>query len=101
LVTAIAVSSSIAYAGPAMSAAQLSASAIELPGKPSPFTCGQIEKSTTPRVRSSPVGEFQPTKSSPMRGVITMLPALRPTQTVSCSDGMRSARPDSRIQWHR
>src|SRR3954451_6728355 len=36
-----------------------------------------------------------------MRGVITMLPALSPTQTVSCSDGRRSASPDCRIQWHR
>ena len=30
-----------------------------------------------------------------------MLPALIPTQTVSGSDGRRSASPDSRIQWHR
>ena len=30
-----------------------------------------------------------------------MLPALSPTQTVSGSDGRRSASPDSRIQWHR
>ena len=30
--------------------------------------------------------------------VITMLPALSPTQTVSRSDGRRSASPDSRIQ---
>ena len=30
-----------------------------------------------------------------------MLPALSPTQTVSVSDGSRSANPDSRIQWHR
>ena len=30
-----------------------------------------------------------------------MLPALSPTQTVSSSDGRRSASPDSRIQWHR
>ena len=30
-----------------------------------------------------------------------MLPALTPTQTVSGSDGRRSASPDSRIQWHR
>src|SRR5947199_2403454 len=36
-----------------------------------------------------------------MHGVITMLPALSPTQTVSCSDGKRSASPDCRIQWHR
>ena len=34
-------------------------------------------------------------------GVSTMLPALNPTQTLSRSDGRRSARPDSRIQWHR
>ena len=30
-----------------------------------------------------------------------MLPALTPTQTVSGSDGSRSASPDCRIQWHR
>ena len=30
-----------------------------------------------------------------------MLPALTPTQTVSGSDGRRSASPDCRIQWHR
>ncbi len=30
-----------------------------------------------------------------------MLPALSPTQTVSRSDGKRSASPDCRIQWHR
>src|SRR6188472_4725792 len=54
-----------------------------------------------PSVRSLPVGGFHPTKSSPIRGVITMLPALSPTQTVSRSDGKRSASPDCRIQWHR
>ena len=68
---------------------------------PSESTCGQIEKSTIPSVLSPPVGDFHPTKSSPIRGVITMLPALSPTQTVSRSDGRRSASPDSRIQWHR
>ncbi len=30
-----------------------------------------------------------------------MLPALTPTQTISGSDGRRSASPDCRIQWHR
>src|SRR4051794_32741343 len=30
-----------------------------------------------------------------------MLPPLSPTQTVSGSDGRRSASPDCRIQWHR
>src|SRR5438034_6259276 len=54
-----------------------------------------------PSVSSPPVGGFHPTKSSPIRGVITMLPALSPTQTVSRSDGKRSASPDCRIQWHR
>src|SRR5512133_1096306 len=54
-----------------------------------------------PSVLSLPVGGFQPTKSFPILGVITMLPALRPTQTVSRSDGKRSASPDCRIQWHR
>ena len=62
--------------------------------------CGQIEKSTMPSVRSSSVGGFHWTKSSPMQGVSTMLPALRPTQTAR-SDGRRSANPDWRIQWHR
>ena len=42
-------------------------------------TCGKIEKSTIPSVLSSPVGGFHPTKSSPIRGVSTMLPALNPT----------------------
>src|SRR5439155_22168955 len=54
-----------------------------------------------PSASSPPVGGFQPTKSSPMQGVITMLPPLSPTQTVSRSDGKRSASPDCRIQWHR
>jgi hypothetical protein len=35
-----------------------------------------------------------------MLGVITMLPALSPTQTAP-SDGNISASPDSRIQWAR
>ena len=86
---------------PGYQAAQLSASAMVLPGTPSGFTCGQIEKSTTPSVSSLSVGGFHSTKSSPIRGVITMLPALSPTQTISRSDGRRSASPDSRIQWHR
>src|SRR3954449_923016 len=60
-----------------------------------------MEKSTMPSVLSPPVGGFHPTKSSPIRGVITMLPALSPTHTVSRSDGSRSASPDCRIQWHR
>ena len=59
--------------------------------------CGKIEKSTTPRVRSSGADDHS-TKDDPIRGVITMLPALTPTQTVSGSDGSRSASPDSRIQ---
>src|SRR6188472_3196642 len=84
-----------------MVAAQASASAIELPGMPSGARWGQIEKSTRPAVSSLPLGDFHPTKSSPMRGVITMLPALSPTQTASSSDGMRSRNPDSRIQWYR
>src|SRR5215203_2525064 len=84
-----------------MVAAQASASAMELPGMPSGARCGQIEKSTSPRVSSLPVGDFHPTKSSPMRGVMTMLPPLSPTQTVSVKDGRRSTRPDSRIQWYR
>ena len=89
----------MAYAGPAISAAHVSAAAIVLSGM-SP-RCGKIEKSTTPRVLSSPVGGDQLTKSFPIRGVMTMLPALIPTQTVSLSEGRRSASPDCRIQWHR
>src|SRR4051795_4914338 len=54
-----------------------------------------------PNVLSSPVGGLHWMKSSPILGVITMLPALSPTQTVSSSDGKRSASPDCRIQWHR
>src|SRR5689334_1650607 len=94
----MAVCSSMTYARPAMSAAHRFASAMVLVGKRS--RCGKSEKSTTPRVRSSGA-DGQWTKSCPIRGVITRLPALTPTQTVSGSDGSRSARPDSRIQWHR
>src|SRR3954451_14164283 len=54
-----------------------------------------------PNVVSSLVGGLHWTKSCPILGVITMLPALNPTQTVSRSDGKRSASPDCRIQWHR
>ena len=61
-------------------------------GRSSLSTCGKIEKSTMPSVSSPPVGGFQPTKSSPILGVITMLPALSPTQTVSSIDG-RSCQP--------
>jgi hypothetical protein len=46
------------------------------------------------------VGRSPDDEVLPDPGVITMLPALSPTQTVS-SDGKRSAKPDSRIQWHR
>ena len=99
--TLTAVSSSIAYAGPDKPPAQRSALAIVFHGRSSLSTCGKIEKSTIPSVSSPPVGGFQPTKSSPILGVITMLPALSPTQTVSSSDGSRSASPDCRIQWHR
>src|SRR5918998_4112846 len=60
-----------------------------------------IEKSTKPSVSSPLVGGVQLTKNSPILGVITMLPALSPTQTVSRSDDSRSASPDSRIQWAR
>src|SRR6476646_6604896 len=98
--TLIAVSSSITYAGPDKPAAHCSAAAMVLLGRSGLSRCGKIEKSTTPSV-VSPAGECQLTKSSPTRGVITMLPALTPTQTVSSSDGRRSTRPDSRIQWHR
>jgi hypothetical protein len=45
-----------------------------------------------PNVLSSPVGGLHWTKSSPILGVITMLPALSPAQTVSLSDGSRSAK---------
>jgi len=61
-----------------------------------------MEKSTTPSATSAPVmGGRASMKSSPTRGAITMLPALSPTHTVSCSAGSRSARPDCRIQWAR
>src|SRR3954447_20360959 len=73
-----------------MSAAQRSASAMVLVGKTS--RCGKIEKSTTPRVRSSGA-EGHSTKYGPILGVSTMLPALTPTQTVSGSeDSSRPAR---------
>src|SRR6185503_15120466 len=52
-------------------------------GKSGWSTCGKIEKSTTPSVMSSPVIDgFDSTNSSPTLGVITMLPALSPTQPV-------------------
>src|SRR6187401_1269292 len=95
-----AVSSSIAYARPDKPAAHSSAVAIVFHGRSGLSRCGKIEKSTIPRVRSS-VAEGHVTKSSPIRGVITMLPALTPTHTVSGSVGRRSARPLCRIQWHR
>ena len=55
-------STSMAYAGPAMSAAHLSASAMVFSGMSSWPRCGKIEKSTTPRVLSPPVGGLQLTK---------------------------------------
>ena len=99
--TMTAVWSSIAYAAFGMLAAHRSASAIELPGMPSAAKWGQIEKSTRPNVASLPDGGRHWMKSSPTTGVITMLPALSPTQTVSLNDGSRSVSPDSRIQWHK
>jgi hypothetical protein len=80
--------------------AHRSAAAMVFVGRSGFSTCGKIEKSTTPSVLS-PAGECQLTKSGPIRGVITMLPALTPTQTLCPSDGRRSARPDARIQWHK
>ena len=47
-----------------------------------------------------PSGGSQTLKSSPIRGVITMLPALSETQT-GFNEGRRSARPDSRMWWAR
>jgi hypothetical protein len=77
-----------------MPAAHFSALAIEFSGMSGWSRCGKIEKSTTPSVMSSPVMDgFDSTKSSPTRGVITMLPALSPIQMVSSSDGNSSARP--------
>src|ERR1700758_2573017 len=90
----MAVSSSIAYAGPDRPAAHASAVAIVFHGRSGLSRCGKIEKSTTPSVLS-PAGESQLTKSSPTRGHITMLPGLTPTQT-AFSDGRRAARPDAR-----
>ena len=56
------------------------------------FDVRKIEKSTTPEcpvaVRRMPVDEVLADT-----GAITMLPALTPAQTVSRSDGRRSARP--------
>lgn len=75
----MAVSSSIAYAGPPIPAAHFSAAAIVFPGSIGWSTCGKIEKSTTPSVASPPDGGVHSTKYCPMRGVITMLPALIPT----------------------
>src|SRR5919199_1119245 len=100
-ITLMAVSSSIAYAGPPIPAAHFSAAAIVFSGKAGLSRCGKIEKSTMPSVRSLPLGGFHPMKSSPTRGVMTMLPALSPTQIVSGSDGRSPARPDCCIQWHR
>src|SRR6266480_1038153 len=96
----MAVSSSIAYAGPDKPAAHRSAAAMVFVGRSGFSTCGKIENSTSPSASSPPSGGVQRTKSSPILGVITMLPPLSPTQTVS-SDGKRSASPDCRIQWHR
>ena len=84
-----------------MPAAHLSASARVFSGMSSWSRCGKIEKSTIPSVLSVPWDLLQLTKASPIRGVITMLPALTPTQTVSGREGSRSASPDSRIQWER
>src|SRR4051794_11480667 len=92
--TLMAVCSSIAYERTPISAAHRSASAIVFVGNAS--RCGKIEKSTIPRVRSSGA-DGQWTKSLPIRGVKTILPALTPTHTVSPSDGSKSASPDSRI----
>ena len=99
--TVRAVSLSIAYAGPGIAAAHLSASAIVFVGSIS-SRCGKIEKSTSPSAASSPpTGGCHPTNCWPMRGVSTMLPPLSPSHTVSDREGSRSASPDSRIQWHR
>ena len=84
-----------------MPAAHASASAMELPGMPSGARCGKIEKSTRPNVLTSPFGGLHWMKSSPTSGVITMLPALSPTHTVSSNDGISSVNPDCRIQWAR
>src|SRR5215471_14489299 len=73
---------------------------MELSGRSGWSTCGKIEKSTISSASSLPEGGFQHMASSPMLGAITMLPPLTPTQTAR-SDGMRSASPDCRIQWHR
>src|ERR1700691_5030316 len=78
-VTWMAVGSSMAYAGPFIPAAHRSASTMVLSGQSGLSRCGKMEKSTTPSMLSPPVGGFQSTKSSPMRGVSTMLPALSPT----------------------
>jgi hypothetical protein len=51
-----------------------------------------------PSALSLPLDGLQMANSSPILGVITMLPALSPTQTVSRNEGKRSASPDSRSQ---
>ncbi len=97
-VTLMAVSSSIAYAGPG--------------SRPPTFPpghgvlradlvlqVGKIEKSTMPSVLSSPVGVFQPTKSAPMPG---SSPCFRrsPYPDRLAQRRQESASPDCRIQWH-
>src|SRR5215468_2422230 len=62
----MAVWSSIAYAGPWIPAAHLSALDRVFSGRSGLERCGKIEKSTTPSVSSPPLGGFHPTKSSPI-----------------------------------
>ena len=69
----------IAYDGDGKPAAHFFAVAIVLSGRSGLSRCGKIEKPTMPSVSSPPVGGVQPTKSCPILGVITMLPALSPT----------------------
>ena len=47
-----------------------------------------------PSALSPPSGGFQTLKSSPILGVVAVLPALNPTQA-PLSEGKRSARPDA------
>jgi hypothetical protein len=63
--------------------------------------CGKIEVDESQRLVVTRDGGLRRDELLSDTRVITMLPALSPTQTIWSSDGRRSARPDCRIQWHR
>ena len=98
----MAVSSSIAYAGTDMPAAHLSASAMVFSGNIRVIQVREDREVDDSQRFIATAWAASSGRSPPRcRGVITMLPALSPTQTVSRSEGRRSASPDCRIQWHR